>query len=53
MESISFCFIIEDQGVTAVEYALIASLIFIVIVVGVTALGIRSENLYNDIAAAM
>jgi pilus assembly protein Flp/PilA len=39
-----------DGGATAIEYALIGSLIAVAIVVGVTALGNNLGNLYNNVA---
>lgn len=45
-------FLIEDQGVTAIEYALIASLIAIVIVGSVTSMGLSVEAMFNQLATA-
>lgn len=41
----------EEDGVTAIEYALLAALIAGVIVTGVGALGDAVGQLYDDIAA--
>lgn len=41
-----------ERGVTAIEYALIASLIATVIVGSVTALGTQVQRLYQVVAAA-
>ena len=38
-----------DDGVTAIEYALIAALVAAAIIVAVTLLGERVQNLYNTI----
>ena len=39
-------------GTTAIEYALIASLIVVVIVASVTATGVSVKNLYNAVATS-
>ena len=39
------------QGATAIEYGLICALIFLVIVVSVTTLGVNLGTLYDDIAS--
>lgn len=41
----------EEDGVTAIEYALLAALIFAVIVASVTAAGTNLAMLYNKVAA--
>jgi pilus assembly protein Flp/PilA len=46
-------FIKDEGGVTAIEYALVAFFIAVVIVFAVTALGNQLWNLYNNIAAAI
>ena len=43
-------FIREEDGVTAIEYGLIAALIAIVIIVGVTAIGANLETTFLKIA---
>ena len=43
----------DDQGVTSIEYALVGSLIAIVILASVIALGSSVKSLYEMIAAAM
>lgn len=40
----------DESGVTAIEYGLIAALVAVAIVVGVTALGDNLGTLFNDIA---
>ncbi|MEA3469141.1 MAG: Flp family type IVb pilin [Thermodesulfobacteriota bacterium] len=45
-------FFCEETGVTAIEYALIASLIAVVIVGAVTTLGARVTVLFENVAAA-
>ena len=43
-------FICEEDGVTAIEYGLIAALIAVVIIVGVTAIGVNLETTFLKIA---
>ncbi|CAJ0713070.1 MULTISPECIES: Flp family type IVb pilin [Ralstonia] len=43
----------DDQGVTSIEYALLGSLIAIVILGSVVALGSGVKSLYEMIAAAI
>ena len=40
----------DEQGVTAIEYGLIATLIALAIIVGVTLVGTNLNTLFNDIA---
>jgi pilus assembly protein Flp/PilA len=42
-------FLKDEEGVTALEYSLIAALIFIVIVGAVSALGSRVQAMYNSV----
>jgi pilus assembly protein Flp/PilA len=46
-------FIQEEDGVTAIEYALIAALIAAVIVLAVTALGVKVNGIFTSITAAI
>ncbi len=46
-------FLLSEEGTTAVEYAIIASLIFLAIVAAVTSLGGRVRGLYESVAAQM
>lgn len=46
-------FINGEEGVTAIEYALIASLIAVVIIAGVTATGTKIEAVFQGIAAKL
>jgi pilus assembly protein Flp/PilA len=46
-------FMQEEDGVTAIEYGLIAALVAVAIVVGATALGGGLNNLFNRLAACM
>ena len=43
----------RDEGVTAIEYGLIAALIAIVIIVAVTAVGDSLTNTFNDVTAVL
>lgn len=43
-------FVFEESGVTAIEYALIAALIAVVIIVGATALGTNINVMFTNIA---
>lgn len=44
-------FVREEEGVTAIEYGLIAALIAVVIIVAVTAVGGNLELVFNAIAS--
>jgi pilus assembly protein Flp/PilA len=46
-------FIQDEDGVTAIEYALIAALIAAVIVGAVTALGVKVNGIFTSITAAI
>ncbi len=46
-------FIREEDGVTAIEYGLIAALIAVAIIVGATALGSALNNKFSNIAATV
>ena len=41
----------DESGATAIEYGLIAALIAVVIIGGVTALGTNIEAVFQDVAA--
>lgn len=45
-------FLAEEDGVTAIEYALLAALIFTVIVISVGLLGTKVDALFALVAAA-
>lgn len=44
------CFMREEDGVTALEYGLLAALISVMIIAGATLLGTRLETLFNGLA---
>jgi len=43
----------DEEGVTAIEYGLIAALIAVVIIVAVTAVGTNLETIFNYIAGQL
>jgi pilus assembly protein Flp/PilA len=44
-------FIANESGATAIEYALIASLIAVAIIVSITALGSKLQNTFNEVSS--
>ena len=46
-------FVSDEEGVTAIEYALIASLIAVVIIAAVTLTGQNVSAVFNTVAAAI
>ncbi|NMG43066.1 Flp family type IVb pilin [Aromatoleum toluvorans] len=52
-KTLAISFYQEQDAVTAIEYALLASLIFAVIVTGVTLLGTEVKAMYDALAAAI
>ena len=46
-------FIAEEDGVTAIEYGLIAALIFLVIIAAVSAFAARSTAMYDYISTTI
>ena len=44
-------FVRDEEGVTAIEYGLIAALIAVVIIVAVTSVGTKLNIIFNAIAA--
>ena len=46
-------FIREEDGVTAIEYGLIAALIAVVIITAVTLIGTRLDGVFDTIGAAL
>ena len=46
-------FACDEEGVTAIEYGLIAALIAVGIIVGATALGTNLNTLFNNIATKL
>ncbi len=52
MRALFFAAISDESGTTAIEYALIAGLIAVVIAVAVGATGTNLSNLYQSVVAA-
>lgn len=46
-------FVRDEEGVTAIEYGLIAALIAVAIIGGATVLGTTLNQLFSDIAAEL
>jgi pilus assembly protein Flp/PilA len=46
-------FLNDESGVTAIEYALIASLIAVFIIVAVQAVGTQVNTVFNEIATTL
>ena len=46
-------FVNNEEGVTAIEYALIASLIAVVIIIAVTNTGTAVKEVFQDICSAL
>lgn len=46
-------FLSDDEGVTAIEYALIAALIAVVIIGGATAIGLNVNAVFNTVAGTI
>ncbi len=49
MTNTVFKFLRDKNGSTAIEYGLIASLIVVVVIGGMSAVGTATENVYNDL----
>lgn len=50
MDKVLLMFLKADDGATAIEYALIASLIFLAIATGVSMMGVSIKDLYDKVA---
>lgn len=44
-------FVANESGATAIEYALIASLIAVAIILSITALGSKLQNTFNEVSS--
>jgi pilus assembly protein Flp/PilA len=44
-------FVANEAGATAIEYALIASLVAVAIITAVTTLGSQLQNTFNEVSA--
>jgi pilus assembly protein Flp/PilA len=43
--------VVNESGATAIEYALIASLIAVAIIVSITVLGTQLQNTFNEVSS--
>jgi len=50
MRTLLITFSDDNAGATAVEYAIMAGLIFLVIIGGVTAVGTKLTNVFTEVA---
>lgn len=46
-------FVRDDVGATAIEYALMASLIALVIISGVSGIGLKLSSYFSEVSSAM
>jgi pilus assembly protein Flp/PilA len=46
-------FVLDENGVSAIEYALLASLIAVVIIGAVTSVGTTLQGLFNNVASKL
>ena len=46
-------FVANDSGATAIEYALIASLIAVFLIGGLNALGAKLNSVFNEVTTAL
>ena len=55
MQAVRFLkkFVRDDEGVTAIEYGLIAALIAVVIIAAVTLIGTNLQTVFNTVANAL
>jgi pilus assembly protein Flp/PilA len=53
MTNLTRTFVRDDRGATAIEYALIASLIAMVIITGVTGIGVKLSGYFSEVSSAM
>ena len=50
MRKLVSCFFADESGTTAIEYGLIAALIAVVTIAGLSTLGTKLNGTYNNIA---
>ena len=53
MKTLVSRFVTDESGVTAIEYGLIAALIAVVIITGVTTVGSKLAATFNNVATAL
>ena len=46
-------FLVDESGVTAIEYGLIAALLAVVIIVAVSAVGTNLSNTFSTVASSL
>ncbi len=46
-------FVLDDSGATAIEYALLASLIALPIISGVSAIGSKLSSYFSEVSSAL
>lgn len=46
-------FLADEAGATAIEYALLSSLIAVIIIVGLNALGTKINVVFNEVTTAL
>ena len=52
MRRVLFSFLAAEGGATAIEYALICAFVALVIITGVTSVGLALSDVFNGVAAA-
>ena len=53
MTNFIWIFVRDDNGATAIEYALIGGLIAMVIITGVTGIGVKLSGYFSEVSSAM
>ncbi len=53
MRHMTYAFLIDDSGATAIEYALLASFLGIAIIGGLTTLGVRLSQEFSEVSSAL
>jgi pilus assembly protein Flp/PilA len=53
MTDLTRTFVRDESGATAIEYALIASLVAMVIISGVTGIGVKLSGYFSEVSSAM
>jgi pilus assembly protein Flp/PilA len=53
MVSLAARFLNDDRGATAIEYALLASLVALAIIASLTAVGVKLNVVFSEVASAL
>ena len=53
MTKLSICFVKDESGATAIEYGLLGSLISVVIIMAVTAIGTELQAMFNHVGTSL